>query len=594
MTLVILVHERYLTCLDNKMAETKKTSPSSGLFFNPATNNVVGQAYNDLLYSQSERIKEEQTAATAAAALEKAQAKNLSDADEARRKLIKDQMEAAEKAAAAKKKELSTAIKNIDATPNLLWGSHGYALRGGGELLSANMPEYLEQYGVDHMYRKTEEYNKYLTEAQRIFNKTESLGRNKLLDYGEELEGTPGFLQGYNEEKYSEETSLLNQKDRFSIDFVNGEWQFTDKTDGSKYNGTDWIKKIDAEANSKFQDLPMRNFDLTVVNAFSNFRLGTRLKTRENMVKHLDDELGRVGSAFYNTAVNELYVNHLKENPEDQGSLTFKEFYSMDNNGLNKALEAVDNFKEDWMKMWDDKMAKDQSQSGGRRGKTQEDLSKIIQGYSISGSVNSDQNVMDLAAGSLSGVELGASGAALPPEALGLDGVSMLSPQITMGTDVDGWQVFKDTGVLSDEIKIRSAAIGPEGDLFVTFSGDFPVDRQQPDDYEDIRAAAGIVDDSDLEPEEDVATRTLEFATPAYNALIQKIGDKQVAGYTPTTARDIVNAFPDVANVSVADFYIGLLTLSKATNNKFYEDVLKQAESDGINAEELKRILDNQ
>jgi len=576
------------------MAEKKKTSPSSGLFFNPATNNVVGQAYNDLLYSQSERIKEEQTAATAAAALEKAQAENLSDADEARRKLIKEQMEAAEKAAAARKKEVSTAIKNIDATPNLLWGSHGHALRSGADLLSGNMPEYLEQYGVDHMYRKTEDFNKLLKEAQAIFNKTEPLGRDLLGAYGEELKGSSGFLEGYNTEKYSAETSYLNQRDRFSMDFVNGDWQFTDSTDGSKYSGADWIKKIKAEADSKFQSSPMRNFDLTVVNAFSNFRLGSRLEVRDNMVKHLDDELAKVGSKFYNTALNEFYVDYLKEVPEDQESLTFKDFYLMDNNGLNKTMEALDNFKEEWMKMWDDKMAKDQSGSGGRRGKTQEDLSKIIQGYSISGSVNSDQNVMDLAAGSLSGVELGASGAALPPEALGLDGVSMLAPQITMGTDVDGWKVFKDTGVLSDEIKIRSAAIGPEGDLFVTFSGDFPVDRQQPDNYEDIRAAAGVVDDSDLEPEEDVATRTLEFATPAYNALIQKIGDKQVSGYTPTTARDIVNAFPDVANVSVADFYIGLLTLSKATNKKFYEEILKQAESDGINAEELKRILDNQ
>lgn len=580
------------------MAETNKRIEYAGLFSNPATNNVVGQVYNDLLYSQTERIKEEQMAATAANALQKENYKSASTEEEAKRKILKDQFDAAAKESEQRKKEVSAAIKNINTPQNLLWGSYGYSLRGGANVLAQNMPEYIEKYGPDHMHLKTDEFNKILTEASEIYNESYDRGKKMLSEYNEPIkkDGYVGFIEGYNVDDYNSEVNSLNAPDRFRFDFINGEWQIKDNSDGSVLNGPQWIAKIKQEADGKFNSKPMRNFDLSVVKAFGDFKDFAGLEVRENMVKYVENELLKVNSKFRNTALNEYYVNYLKQNPEDADKINFTDFYSQSNNGDNKAFQALTNFSNEWMTMYDAKMKNRAKKSGGT-GKSQDDLTPTIESYSLTSSLNTGSNILSVAANALTGVDIGAYGVPPDPASLGLKGVSILSSPIKMSSsDSDGWDAFKGLNIVGDDVEIRSLALGQEGDLFLTFSADFPVSYVEPDNYADLLEAAAVKPNVDLKPTEKISSKVISFADPAFNALIRTVGQKHVSGYTRTAATQIYNAFPDVKSQGTegADFYIGLLTLSKATNDKFYNEVVKVAQEDGINVEEIKKILESQ
>ena len=559
------------------MAEKKKTSPSSGLFFNPATNNVVGQAYNDLLYSQSERIKEEQTAATAAAAATAAESKATSEAEKERLKILKEQSKAAQKAADARKKEVSSAIKNIDVVPNAMYNAYASPLRDAAKYLADNMDQLIEQYGVDKVGIYTEQLNKASDEIKAVFSPTFKAANNLYADgeLGAKIPGAPGYVESFTEEDYNQAMSRLNDTSRFSINFEDG-WSVTDR-EGNQLAFSDWVKSGVTEPKEAFQSKPQMAFSKNVVEAWGKFRSIPRtLNTEANMDSWIEGQLRMDDSTHRLTALNEYYNN---QDPES--ALPYDELFGESNAGAERIDEAVQNYKDRWMELYREAVKKEEKKSRSTS-LTGEEIVKTS-------TINTDKS--DVTKENLAKMFMNEEGPISPAivQSMGIKGVAELPRDATFeltGLDSRNQKLF---GVNEPEIKVQSLAFNLNGDLFVGYKGMLTPEAAASAPNDDILSAYGIETSPEEEPELRGTVKVIEFGSEPWIKIMKEVGAKAV---TQSRRDKVMRAFGDITDQEQANFYVGMMVVANSTNDQFLNNMIDDiVQEGGISEAELREVV---
>jgi len=560
------------------MAEVKNTPQSSGLFLNPQTDNVIGQAYNDLLFSQNERIKEEKQASESSAALDVAQSEAKSDRDKDLLKAMSDQAKAAEKQAEADRKEVSNALKEIDVIPGAMWGSYGAVAEQGAKYLRDNMPEIIEEYGIDQALLLTKQFNSYLNESQTGYKTSYAKGSKLLQNTGRRT--TKGNIEAFGDENYLSAANFLNNPDRFIMDVADGAWRV--KTDDNNLMSIRDLSKMSiTEPDSLFKSMPVRSTFSTASEAWQRFPGKPAFKERSDMEDHINAQTESTDSDMQITAFTEYYMNS-----GESDEITQEDFYSSENGGAVRMREAIKEFREKWLTLYDNYMKK--SSSSGSSSKSKKGRS-FIETTTInpSDSEQSKEALIEAFSGSLSPIDPAAL------EQSGIKGLAVLQSDLSFDFGMYNSEKRRQFGVADDNIKIEGMAFDDGGDLFVAYNGmltDLDPVRQSENDQ--LLLNLGLDPNKVFdEPERRQSTKVIEWGSNSWIELVRHIGNKKVGN--STTRRDnIREAFPDLTEDFEVDFYAGLIILANSTNETYYETIKKEISSaGGINADEFSEMI---
>ena len=558
------------------MAETNQ-----GIFFNPQTENVVGQAYNDLVFSQQERITEEKEAAKLAATAETAKATAASKADKERLELLKEQAKAAQKDADARKKEVSTAIRNIDVVPNAMYNAYASPLRDAAKYLADNMDQLIEQYGVDKVRTWTEQLNNAGDELKATFNPTFKAANALAADgeLGTKISGAPGYVESFTQADYDSAMAQLNNTGRFKINFQDG-WAVQD-AEGNDISFSDWVKAGVTEPKELFQSRPQMAFSKNVVEAWGKFRSVPRtLNTEANMDTWIENELRMEDSTHRLTALNEYYNS---QDPET--AMPYDELFSQSNAGAERIDEAVQNYKDRWMELYREAVKKEEKTSGGtsrspERGRQFIDRTRI----NPSGSDITKQSLASL----FTGIDTPISEEEI--KQMGIKGVAVIPRELEVilpGTDQRNKDLF---GVEEGNIRISSLAFSPEGQLFVGYEGMLTPEAAASAPNDELLRELGIVGDTGPEAEMGLSSKVVEFGTQPWIDIVTNVGSKKV-GSSYTLRESIEKAFPQLDNDTEIDFYAGLMILANSTNDVFFDKMIGEiVGAGGVTRAELEEI----
>jgi hypothetical protein len=552
------------------MAETNQ-----GVFFNPQTENVVGQAYNDLVFSQQERINEEKAAAQLAAAANAAGSTAASKADKERLDLLKEQAKAAQKDADARKKEVSSAIKNIDVVPNAMYNAYAAPMRDAAKYLADNMDQLIEQYGVDKVSIYTEQLNNASDEIKAAFRPTFNKAKN-LLDKGQRqagISGSKGFVESFSEEDYNSGMSMLNNPNRFKIKFEDG-WKVQDSA-GSDISFSDWVKAGYTEPSELFQSKPKMAFSKTVIEAWSKFPLTKNLKQEDAMDSFIENQLRDPESVHRLTAMNEYYVN---QDPEK--ALPYDELFSESNAGAERIDEAVQNYKDKWMELYREALKKDERTSG----------STSLTGEEIirTSTINTEKS--DVTKENLAKMFMNEEGPVSPAlvQSMGIKGVAELPRDANFGLtglDARNQELF---GVNEPDIKVQSLAFNLNGNLFVGYKGMLTPEVAASAPNDDLLSTYGIESSAEEESELRGNFKVIEFGSEPWIKIMKEVGAKAV---TQSRRDKVMRAFGDITDQEQANFYVGMMTVANSTNDQFLNNMIEDiVQEGGVSEAELREV----
>lgn len=554
------------------MAETNQ-----GVFFNPQTENVVGQAYNDLVFSQQERITEEKEAAQLAAAANAAGSTAASEADKERLKLLREQAKAAQKDADARKKEVSSAIKNIDVVPNAMYNAYAAPLRDAANYLADNMDQLIEQYGVDKVRIYTEQLNNASDEIKAVFNPTFKAAKNLYADgeLGTKIPGAPGYVESFTEEDYNQAMSRLNDTSRFSINFEDG-WSVTDR-EGNQLAFSDWVKSGVTEPKEAFQSKPQMAFSKNVVEAWGKFRSIPRtLNTEANMDTWIEGQLRMDDSTHRLTALNEYYNS---QDPES--AMPYDELFGESNAGAERIDEAVQNYKDRWMELYREAVKKEEKKSGSTS-LTGEEIIKTS-------TINTEKS--DVTKQNLAKMFLNEEGPIDPNEiiSMGIKGVAELPRDANFeltNLDSRNQEIF---GVNAPDIKVQSLAFSNKGSLFVGYKGMLTPEVAASAPNDDILSTYGIETYPDEDSELRGTVKVIEFGSEPWIKIMKEVGAKAV---TQSRKDKVMRAFGDITDQEQANFYVGMMTVANSTNDKFLNEMIDNIiQEGGISEAELREVV---
>ena len=554
------------------MAETNQ-----GVFFNPQTENVVGQAYNDLVFSQQERITEEKEAAQLAAAANAAGSTAASEADKERLKLLREQAKAAQKDADARKKEVSSAIKNIDVVPNAMYNAYAAPLRDAANYLADNMDQLIEQYGVDKVRIYTEQLNNASDEIKAVFNPTFKAAKNLYADgeLGTKIPGAPGYVESFTEEDYNQAMSRLNDTSRFSINFEDG-WSVTDR-EGNQLAFSDWVKSGVTEPKEAFQSKPQMAFSKNVVEAWGKFRSIPRtLNTEANMDTWIEGQLRMDDSTHRLTALNEYYNS---QDPES--AMPYDELFGESNAGAERIDEAVQNYKDRWMELYREAVKKEEKKSGSTS-LTGEEIIKTS-------TINTEKS--DVTKQNLAKMFLNEEGPIDPNEiiSMGIKGVAELPRDANFeltNLDSRNQEIF---GVNAPDIKVQSLAFSNKGSLFVGYKGMLTPEVAASAPNDDILSTYGIETYPDEDSELRGTVKVIEFGSEPWIKIMKEVGAKAV---TQSRKDKVMGAFGDITDQEQANFYVGMMTVANSTNDKFLNEMIDNIiQEGGISEAELREVV---
>jgi molecular chaperone GrpE (heat shock protein) len=555
------------------MAETNQ-----GLFFNPQKENVVGQAYNDLVVSQNERKAEEVSAATAATALQKAEQTAQSDAAKERLKILKEQASAAQKEAKERQKEILSAIKDIDSIPNGMYNAYGSSLREGAKYLQDNMADLIEQYGVEKVYVWTEQLNQAAEELSNSFN-TSLKEANKLLADGElKQEVDKGFLESFSQSDYDNGMSYLNDTKRFKMNFNEG-WQILNQ-EGKEIPFSEWVKSGITEPSQLFVSKPVKSYPGSVIQAWGEYpTIPKNLESEEAMEAWIEAELRTPNHPYALSAFDEYYNNQAPEN------MSREDFYSDFKAGVERKNDAISEFKDRWMELYRDAMKlKNKSKSSSSTKRSGEEVMSEISFTTFAGyETEKTLASMFIGEGPVSEQDI---------KSMGLIGVASLPSDITFNLDVLNNKEKEIFGVEGSEIKLKSLAFNRDGRLFIGGEGLILDGAESQYQYtDDILKSVALDKNEFKDPKNGPILKVLDFGSEPWIRIMKEVGRKSV---TPTNRNIVRQYFSDLnEDAEEANFYIGLLSVAKSTNSSFLQKTIGEvAQANGISEDEVRKIVE--
>lgn len=194
------------------MAQTKKQQSNQSFY--PGVD-IAGQAVNDFIGLQNQRILKDQALLKAESDLAVAQQKAEGDLQKEMLKQQTKAIEAEQKAQEAARKEMQKLRADLPIEDGGMFMSHAEPMLQIGGMISDNLPSMIENLGVDGATAKVSQVDaitKALNKGHTGFLKQ---GNDLAAKTGTELDGEAGVIEGYDDVAFNESTRIANMQGRF-------------------------------------------------------------------------------------------------------------------------------------------------------------------------------------------------------------------------------------------------------------------------------------------------------------------------------------------------------------------------------------------
>lgn len=563
------------------MSQTKKQQSNQSFY--PGID-IAGQAVNDFIGLQNQRILKDQALLKAESDLAVAQQKAEGDLQKEMLKQQTKAIEAEQKAQEEARKEMEKLRSDLPIQAGGLFNSHAQALLQVGGMMSEDLPGMIENLGVDGAAAKAAEFKGYHDAFEKMHTKYMTLGNNMASKTGTELDGEAGMVEGYDDIAFNESTRVANLADRFlatrdeNYNYFVEDRGYKD-ANGNKVQGlgvlpmADWVRAVqDQDIPGLFKSQPKLIYDKTLDEAFNSIttndkgdvRMPSGFKTDEALDIFLDFNLNQKTATeknkpLFNTAISQHAINE---------GITFKQV--MDD--PQERTEALQNFRESFKQKAKD-FRKAQPSTGSSSTKSGETGKEILEDQGF-GTVTADraQKVAELFAGDVGGP--------VSAESMGITNVATTGAvSVSLGDEF-----ATSIGAEYDDFKVEEAAFDADGNIYVALSGSY---GYNPYEGMDSVEGAGI---NAIEYENKTKDFIIDKFGSGYVTILQGLGDKLL---TETESDKVKDFYEGLDTPSQANFYAGLMVLAKETNPTFEQKVKESFNTNvrGITYDELISAL---
>lgn len=543
------------------MAESKSTQS-----FYPQ-GNIAGQAVNDFIGLQGERVAKDTLLQKQQQAVQVAEAKAQGDLQKEQMKQYAKVIENQRKAQEAQRTAEQKMLNDLPIDDGGLFRSHSDPILGMTDQFSSAYGDIIEAKGMDYAVSMSKQIDAFATQLESLHGKNISKGLNLTTQAGRAITGQPGMVEAYDDVMFQNNMSELNTPGRFE-GFIDENYTLMvrDTQSGQSSPAEEWTRGQLETVGQRFISQPKLNYNQTVDELFSEQTLNDKGSKRvpgyatntarlENFFEtHLGGE-DPTSDPIFMTAISQHALN--EEIPISQVLAEESEI-----------AEAVNGFKEDWTKRMTGLVSSEPAKKTGSSEATGEEVAES-EGFDVKTQnpimLEEAKSMFMMGEGSIdSQIEFMTGVAQMP------SGVEIEAPALLPG--------ITDAG---SRVTIKNASFSDNGDLYLKVSGTFDkiVTEGIPE--------AGI--NPVTKPGVDSRGTVLQLGDNNHTEALQAIGGKLLTD----TESDAVQKFYDgLDGFDQAAYYVGLIALSKGTNPEFEKKVRKAVEDmGGVDYEKLQAEL---
>ena len=543
------------------MAESKSTQS-----FYPQ-GNIAGQAVNDFIGLQGERVAKDTLLQKQQQAVQVAEAKAQGDVQKEQMKQYAKVIENQRKAQEAQRTAEQKMLNDLPIDDGGLFRSHSDPILGMVDQFSSDYGNIIEAKGMDYAVSMSKQIDAFTTQLESLHGKNIAKGLNLTTQAGRAITGQPGMVEAYDDTMFQNNMSELNTPGRFE-GFIDENYTLMvrDTKSGQSLPAEEWTRGQLETVGQRFISQPKLNYNQTVDELFSEQTLNDKGSKRvpgyatntARLENFFDTHLGGedpTSDPIFMTAISQHALN--EEIPVSQVLAEQSEI-----------AEAVNGFKEDWTKRMQGLVSSEPAKKTGSSKATGEQVVES-EGFDVKTQnpimLEEAKSMFMMGEGSIdSQVEFMTGVAQMP------SGVRIQAPALLPGI-TDG----------SSQVTIQNASFSDNGDLYLNVSGTFDkiVTEGVPE--------AGI--DPVTKPGLDSRGTVIQLGDNTHTEALQAIGGKLLS---ETESTEVQKFYAGLDGFDQAAYYVGLIALSKGTNPEFEKKVRKAVEDmGGVDYEKLQAEL---
>lgn len=567
------------------MAETKTTSNQS---FYPGVD-IAGQAVNDFLGLQNQRILKDQALLKAESDLAVAQQKAEGDLQKEMLKQQTKAIEAEQKEREKERKQLQDLRADLPIQDGGLFNSHAQPVIQITNMMKEDLPGMIENLGVDGAVEKTAQVVGVKERLSKMHTDFLRTGNTLASKTGTDLDAEAGMIEGYDDVAFNESTRVANMGERFvatrdeNYNYFIEDRGYKDAS-GNKIPGmgklplTDWSRMIEEQdLPGLFKSQPKLNYERTLDEAFNSIvadnkggvRMPSGFKTDEAIDIFLDFNLEALTPSekhkpLFNTAISQFAIdnnidfNAVMNSPDDR-------------------TEALSLFRTKFKEKAKQFRGAQPSSSSSKKPKKSPETGRDVMEREGFGQL-APSSIPDV----LKAFE---DQQGIPDFATKVEGVVK-----TGGLKVSVPSQWTNKVEEGKQVSIEEAAFDADGRLYVSLAGSYAYNP-----YEDIPNAAEA-NIKAVEYKLDTKPKVLTARSPQYAEYLQAIGDELLSD---TENQKVIKFYdwsaslPNGVGPDAANFYAGLMVVAKQTNPTFEKQVKESFETNvkGVTYDEIKSLF---
>jgi hypothetical protein len=543
------------------MAESKSTQS-----FYPQ-GNIAGQVVNDFIGLQGERVAKDTLLQKQQQAVQVAEAKAQGDLQKEQMKQYAKVIENQRKAQEAQRTAEQKMLNDLPIDDGGLFRSHSDPILGLVDKFSSIYGDIIEAKGMDHAVSMSKQIDGFTTQLESLHGKNIAKGLNLTTQAGRAITGQPGMVEAYDDVMFQNNMSELNTPGRFE-GFIDENYTLMvrDTQSGQSLPAEEWTRGQLETVGQRFISQPKLNYNQTVDELFSEQTLNDKGSKRvpgyatntARMENFFETHFGGedpTSDPIFMTAISQHALN--EKIPVSQVLAEQSEI-----------AEAVDGFKEDWTKRMTDLVSSEPAKKTGSSEAT--DGKGVVEDQQFEvftenpDMIEEAKSMFMMGEGSIdSQIEFMTGVAQMP------SGVQIEAPALLPG--------ITDAG---SRVTIKNASFSDNGDLYLKVSGTFDkiVTEGIPE--------AGI--NPVTKPGVDSRGAVLQLGDDNHTEALQAIGGKLL----DKSESKVVLDFYKSLDLNQANYYVGLIALSKGTNPEFEKKVRKAVEDmGGVDYDKLQAEL---
>tara|TARA_R110002167_G_scaffold45164_1_gene135706 strand:- start:9184 stop:10821 length:1638 start_codon:yes stop_codon:yes gene_type:complete len=543
------------------MAESKSTQS-----FYPQ-GNIAGQAVNDFIGLQGERVAKDTLLQKQQQAVQVAEAKAQGDLQKEQMKQYAKVIENQRKAQEAQRASEQKMLNELPINDGGMFRSHSDPILGMTDQFSSDYGDIIESKGMDYAVSLSKQIDAFATQLGGLHGKNISKGFALQGQSGRAITGKPGMVEAYDDVMFQNNMSELNTPGRFE-GFIDENYNLMvrDTQGGQLLPAEEWTRGQLETVGQSFISQPKLNYNQTVDELFSEQTLN-------------DKGSRRIPGYATNTArLENFFETHFEGDKKEEDPIFMT---AISQHAISQGIPvdqvlgdvsemdvAVQEFKEDWTKRMTDLVSSEPAKKTGSSKATGEEVVKS-EGFEVmtqnSAMLEEAKTMFMMGEGSIDNQAEFMTGVAQMPS-----GVLMQAPDFLPGiTDKDG------------QITVKNASFSDNGNLYLKVSGTFNTIVTEGDPL------IGI--DPVTKPGVDSRGTVLQLGDANHTEALQAIGGKLL---NDTESKEVQKFYDGLDGFDQAAYYVGLIALSKGTNPEFEKRVKQVVGSlGGVDYDKLQAEL---